>query len=50
MANGARIAAAICLCCSWMGFYNFLTSSIRAWEVIYDKFVALKGKIISIFP
>ena len=44
-ANALRIMAAICLCCSWHGFYNFLNATIRMWEVIYDKFITLKGKL-----
>lgn len=43
MANTFRVLAAICLCCYWEGFFNFLTSTVRAWEVMYDKFISLKG-------
>lgn len=49
MANTLRVFAAICLCCYWEGFFNFLTATIRAWEVMYDKFISLKGNCLKQF-
>lgn len=44
MANALRIVAAICLCCYWHGFFDFMNATIRSWEVMYDKFLTLKGQ------